>query len=333
MILQGNALEVLKSISDNTIQTCITSPPYYALRRYNTPPQIWDADDNCNHQWEVLITKRPNGTGGAATGQKKIGVNTFQASHHGSTSTSDYCTNCPAMRCELGLEPTVQDYIRHLTQIFTEVRRVLKPDGTMWINIADSYGTVSGSMGTEFQQPKFSVDANKSINFKQSKGGGKHKSLMNIPSRLAISLTDTADLIQRNKIIWHKPNAMPNSAKDRFTVDFEDILFFSKNPRYKFNQQFETITGVTRFMRTVWSINTKPSKVKHFASYPERLVEIPILASTNENDIVLDPFSGTGTTGVVAAKHNRQYIGIELLPEWVEISRGRLNETPTTESI
>ncbi len=180
-----------------------------------------------------------------------------------------------------------------------------------------------------------------------------------IPERFAIEMIDRGWCL-RNQIIWHKPNQMPSSAKDRFTVDFEKVFFFVKQPTdYYFEQQLEPYTEPLdrwagqmvkgnyktkteqfavqersgrnmrpnedgKNMRTVWSINTEPSTEAHFATYPQRLVERMLKAGCPENGIVLDPFFGSGTTGVYARKVNRNYLGIELNPEYVKIAENRL---------
>jgi len=180
-----------------------------------------------------------------------------------------------------------------------------------------------------------------------------------IPERFAIQMIDNGWIL-RNKIIWHKENQMPSSVTDRFTVDFEDIFFFVKQQKYYFEQQLEPYTepmnrwgsvkleanGVSiwdkgtkqttyrnknmrpneegRNMRTVWTINTQPNSEAHFATYPELLVEKIIKAGCPENGLCLDPFMGSGTTGLVAKKLNRNYLGIDLNPEYIKIANNRI---------
>lgn len=168
--------------------------------------------------------------------------------------------------------------------------------------------------------------------------------------------------ILRNEIIWHKPNCMPSSAKDRFTVDFEKLFFFVKNKKYYFKQQIEPYTkpinrwggtmikrpnGADEYgvrqqtrdcrpnkdgknKRSVWSINTEPFSGAHFATYPEKLIEIPIRAGCPEDGVVLDPFFGVGTTGIVAKKQGKNYIGIELNPKYCKIAEDRIKQLPET---
>jgi site-specific DNA-methyltransferase (adenine-specific) len=180
---------------------------------------------------------------------------------------------------------------------------------------------------------------------------------MNIPARFAIAMTDELQFINRNHIIWHKPACMPSSAKDRFTVDFESIFFFTKSEKYWFEQQIEgdrvlvrkgtagghkqandpnrptigivggfskDITTIGRNMRTVWKVNFEPSGESHYASYPTKLIATPILAGCPVGGIVFDPFMGTATTAIVALKLGRKFIGSELNPKYAEIANRRL---------
>ncbi len=335
-VIQGDALTILKKIPDGSIDCIVTSPPYWALRDYGVEGQ-------------------------------------------------------------LGLEPTFQEYIENLLKIFDEVKRVLKKEGTCWVNLGDTYnGNKIGK--TDAKVSDYLKDNTRLVKRKQSwvdicppnfddwsrnneeynngfervsskiesKNGVKKiiiqdKCLLQIPSRFAIEMVNRGWVL-RNEIIWHKPNCMPSSVKDRFTVDFEKMFFFVKNKRYYFKQQFEpyvpnsdmeyrknlrcgrkygvkrpykdnqplsyqrkpTDTSKGRNKRCVWSINTKPFKEAHFAVYPTDLIETPIKAGCPEGGIVLDPFMGSGTTAIVALNLNRKFIGIELNPEYCEIARKRI---------
>lgn len=366
-IYQGNTLDVLKTFPNESVDMCITSPPYWGLRDYGVEGQ-------------------------------------------------------------LGLETTYEEYLSKLFEIFKEVKRVLKKQGSCWVNIGDVYS-------------------------KNNSLGIKKQSLIGIPDRFKIRMIDNGWLC-RNEIIWHKPNAMPSSAKTRFNTDFEKMFFFTKDDLYYFETQYEKakteylklnsktknskylndeqeksvrqgmsktrgskiievrpklptqetfvsflrskttikqlcneikdikkttmehwfrkdekgfsypsiedwnkikyllndfsdefniidhqLTYVEyetddinknidkgRIKRAVWSINTKPFKGHHFAPYPEELVRIPILACCPLNGIVLDIFMGSGTTGVVAKELKRNYIGIELNKEYIEIANKRIHQ-------
>ena len=304
-IIEGNCLTVLKTLPDNSVDCCITSPPYWGLRDYGHEEQ-------------------------------------------------------------LGSEKHFKDFVINLSNVFDEVQRVLKPTGTCFINLGDTYGG-SGSGTTKNADTSKYVENSKQVyvlpngtsKASQFRGTAMNKSLCMIPERFAIEMIDRGWCL-RNQIIWHKPNQMPSSATDRFTVDFEKIFFFVKQPMgYYFEQQLEPYTEPLdrwagqmvrgnyktkteqfavqerngrdmrpnpegKNMRTVWSINTEPSTEAHFATYPQRLVERMLKAGCPENGIVLDPFFGSGTTGVYARKVNRNFVGIELNPEYVKIAENRL---------
>lgn len=317
-IIQGSALEVLRTLPSDSIDCCVTSPPYWGLRDYGTA--TWEGGDpECNHFKNFLSSSK-------STLHDKPEVKKMET---GIPFAGD-CGKCSAVRkdLQLGLEPDFRDYIKNLCDIFDEVKRVLKPEGTCWVNLGDTYGA--------------------------------DKSLVQIPSRFASEMTDRGWIL-RNEIVWHKPNVMPSSVKDRFTVDFEKLFFFTKSKTYHFQQQFEdAVTDINtkarggfgslsgknntpdraksnqpgkswtytdrRNKRAVWTISTKPFKEAHFATFPQELVETPIKAGCPAFGVVLDPFMGSGTTGLVAQNLVRHYLGIELNPEYIEIARRRLNQ-------
>lgn len=255
---------------------------------------------------------------------------------------------------QLGLEPKFETYIHNLCEIYGQIYRVLKPEGTCFVNIGDTYGGSGKGVG--------GTTSKESFNFKKLpkvESNIADKCLCQIPSRFAISMSDNGWIL-RNEIIWHKPNGMPTSARDRFTVDFEKIFFFVKQKKYYFNQQFEPYTAPMnrwggdrltasgdstwdngtgqnsyrdrnmrpnpegRNMRSVWSINTKPLHDAHFATFPTELVHRMIMSRCPENGIVLDPFMGAGTTALVAKRTNRNYIGFELNQDYIDIANNRL---------
>ncbi len=303
VILQGDALTKLKELPDQSVNMCMTSPPYWALRDYGVDGQF-------------------------------------------------------------GLEPTFDLYIKHLCDIFDEVKRCLKDDGTCWVNLGDTYYG-GGKDGKYCKKGVSDIQlGNKGslgvVGSKFKNMDYKDKCLTMIPQRFALEMINRGWIL-RNTIIWYKPNCMPSSVKDRFTVDFEYIFFFSKNKKYYFEQQLEPHNpkyaydwnkqnerkGVNynletkdrktegrkrseffgeggRNKRTVWKICPKPFKEAHFAVYPEELCETPIKAGCPEGGIVLDPFFGAGTTGLVALKQQKKYIGIELNKEYIEIAIKRL---------
>ena len=216
---------------------------------------------------------------------------------------------------QIGLEPTMAGFINSLSAVFSEVRRILKSDGILWLNIGD--GFTSGNRGWRAPDKK---NPNRAMNVRPDNPPGlKDKDLMGIPWRLAFALQDEGWYL-RSDIIWNKPNAMPESVKDRPTRAHEYLFMFTKSDKYTYHaQRVKEIgeNGVLRNRRSVWNINTAASVGTHIASFPVALVEPCILASTEEGDVVFDPFFGCGTVGLVARKHNRRYLGIELNPEYV----------------
>jgi len=425
-ILNGDALQHLKELPDQSIDMCMTSPPYWSLRDYgNETETIWDGDENCEHDFEIEIIKNPMDRGGKGQHDKggmvgKMGDKTQTKVRQG------FCKKYGAWKGQLGLEPTFDLYIKHLCDIFDEVKRVLKKTGTLWVNLGDTYS--SGNRGEQRPDPmnkKGRTDTYIPPN--RLNCGVPDKCLTLIPFRFAIEMVNRGWIL-RNTIIWHKRNCMPSSVKDRFTVDFEYLFFFSKNKKYYFEQQFEPLAEVSlkdrrkdkgrfeyngkrkgvkgiqnamcgisskgRNKRCVWTINPKPFKDAHFAVYPHELCETPIRAgcpkyvcvkcgnpkvleierdgmssaklmkgkdkshfqleqgkkenirapreaferkiikkgykptcSCNaefESGIVLDPFFGSGTTGLVALKQGKRFVGIELNPKYIRIAKKRL---------
>lgn len=306
-IYTGDSLEVLKTLPDESVHCCVTSPPYYALRDYGVEGQI-------------------------------------------------------------GRETTPKEYISRLTEVFAEVRRVLRPDGTLWLNISDTYAG-KGNQGDylDMKNPKGRTGQAVALNHKVE--GCKPKDLIGIPWMLAFALRDEGWYL-RNDIIWMKENPMPESCKDRCSRCYEHIFLLSKSRKYFFDAkaisepiapataerlkrgmkggnkygkpvpgqpQTQTINrprahgeitdsmiNPMRNKRDVWVVNTVPFKGGHYAAYPPKLVEPCLLAGCPEGGIVLDPFFGSGTTGMVAKQLNRHYIGIELNPEYAKLAEARI---------
>ena len=259
-ILQGNCLDKLKELPDQSINTCITSPPYWGLRDYGEDKQ-------------------------------------------------------------LGMEDTPEEFVNNLVEVFRDVKRVLRDDGTVWLNLGDSF---------------------------------LNKQLGCIPFKVAIALQQD-NWILRQDIIWHKPNPMVESVRDRCTNAHEYIFLLSKSPKYYFDNEaikedakfpdgpntpksIKAVDGVysknlqkiganpKRNKRSVWTVTTKPFKGAHFATFPMDLIEPCVLAGCPEGGTVLDPFGGSGTTGIVASNHNRKAVLIELNAEYVEIAKQRIQD-------
>jgi site-specific DNA-methyltransferase (cytosine-N4-specific) len=216
---------------------------------------------------------------------------------------------------QIGLEPTLAGFVQALTAVFSEVKRVLKADGILWLNIGDGY--TSGNRGWRAPDKK---NPNRAMNVRPDNPPGlKDKDLLGIPWRLALALQDSGWFL-RSDVVWHKPNVMPESVKDRPTRAHEYLFMLTKAEQYNYNHEAvkeRAEDGTKRNRRTVWNINTLNSGGSHIAAFPEALVEPCILASTQETDFVLDPFFGSGTVGLVAKRLGRRYVGIELNPTYV----------------
>jgi len=223
---------------------------------------------------------------------------------------------------QIGAEPNLNDYINSLVQVFSEVRRVLRQDGTFWLNIGNTY--TSG--GRKWRQ-KDVKNKGRAMSYRPPTPEGlKKKDLIGVAWILAMACQREGWYL-RNDIIWYKPNCQPESVKDRVTVSHEYLFLFTKAERYYFNQEAikeESRNGNgPKNKRTVWSINTEPYAGAHFAAFPRSLVRPCVLAGTEENDLILDPFYGSGTVGVVAKELDRRCIGIEIKPDYVEIAKRR----------
>lgn len=305
----GDCRTILQSLPDQSVHTCVTSPPYFGLRDYGMDDQI-------------------------------------------------------------GLEQTPEEFVAQLVDVFREVKRVLRDDGTLWLNLGDSYASYRDGKATPDTTrgdsegtlvPKGSAKNRMASTFAGS--SIKHKDLIGIPWRVALALQADGWYL-RQDIIWHKPNPMPESVTDRCTKAHEYIFLLSKSAKYYFDHEaikeisvdpeshkgmkkrsadkrdgdpyFATKVGNhaegkiydKRNKRSVWTITTKPFKGAHFATFPPDLIEPCILAGCPEGGTVLDPFGGAGTTGLVASRHGRNAILCELNPEYAEIARIRIeNET------
>ena len=296
-IVHGDCLALLCQMPDACVHTCVTSPPYFGLRDYGVDGQI-------------------------------------------------------------GLEETPDAYVNKLVNVFREVRRVLRDDGTLWLNLGDSYSGSGKSVWNASDERKIAVKETyrPSSNPVKTRTGLKPKDLIGIPWRVAFALQADGWYL-RQDIIWHKPNPMPESVTDRCTKAHEYIFLLSKGPRYYFDNEAikepavkgaagssfskgktfahqlgrasekERIEDGTRNRRSVWTVTTKPFKGAHFATFPPDLIEPCVLAGAPVGGIVLDPFGGAGTKGLVALKHRRKAILLELNPEYVKIATDRIDST------
>ena len=226
-------------------------------------------------------------------------------------------------RGQIGAEDTIEEYISNLVSCFRDVRRVLRADGTFWLNIANTY--TSGGRGWRDKDIK---NQGRAMSYRPDTPEGlKPKDLIGVAWMLAMSLQRDGWYL-RSDIIWHKPNCQPESVKDRVTVSHEYLFMFSKSENYYFDQEAikePTADGKGRKnKRTVWQINTEPCKEAHFAVFPRALVRPCILAGSPKGGLVLDPFLGSGTVGIVAIETGRQCVGIEVKADYINIAKQRL---------
>ncbi|MDA8069169.1 MAG: site-specific DNA-methyltransferase [Actinomycetota bacterium] len=259
VLIMGDAHAVLDAMPAKSVQTVITSPPYWSLRDYGIDGQI-------------------------------------------------------------GLEASVYDFIDALADLFDSVQRVLKDDGTLWLNIGDSY--TSG--GRTWRAPDKKNVARAMDQRPATPEGLKPKDLIGVPWRLAFALQERGWFL-RSDIIWNKPNCQPESVRDRPTRSHEYVFLLSRSERYLYN--VDAVRGPNdRRVRTVWDVKTQPvpEASGHFATFPTALVDPCVLMGSNVGDVVLDPFMGSGTTALSAGLLGRRFAGIELNPDYLEMTRQRL---------
>jgi site-specific DNA-methyltransferase (cytosine-N4-specific) len=221
---------------------------------------------------------------------------------------------------QIGLEPSLPQFINSLRNVFREAHRVLRNDGVFWLNIGDGY--TSGNRGWRAPDKKNRARA-MSVR-PDTPDGLKPKDLIGTPWRLAFALQEDGWYL-RADIVWNKPNAMPESVKDRPTRAHEYLFMLSKSDKY-FYDRTSVIEPNGRNLRSVWNINTQGFPGAHFATFPSKLIEPCIRSSSRAGDYILDPFFGAGTVGMVAQELNRQYIGIELNPAYVALAADRLSD-------
>jgi DNA modification methylase len=329
-ILIGDCLVGMKSlIADNVkVQTCVTSPPYFGLRDYGTAK--WEGGDPaCDHQ-----PSSTQGTNGQRADRSFTAVAPYRAK----------CGKCGALRIDnqIGLEETPQKYVARMVEVFRLVRELLADDGTLWLNLGDSYAN-DGKWGGH----------NKRYT------GLKPKDLIGIPWRVAFALQEDGWYL-RSDIIWAKPNPMPESVADRPTKSHEYIFLLSKSADYFYDAEAikEEVTGQahargngvnpkcvepgngikqnssfsaavrelisSRNKRSVWTVGSAPYAGAHFATFPPDLILPCVLAGSRPGDVVFDPFMGSGTTALVAKRNGRLYLGCELNPEYRALWEERL---------
>jgi len=322
----GDCREIMRKWASQGVkaQTCITSPPYYGLRDYGTAK--WEGGDpNCEHS--ISMPTKWN--------DPKRGTNVLrpEVGHRGGSSSN--CHLCGAKRIDeqLGLEDTPEEYIKNMVEVFRCVWDVLEDDGTLWVNIGDSYCNSNGfaRASPEYQREgRNNMPANDRKLDKLHATGLKTKDLIGIPWMLAFALRADGWYL-RQDIVWSKPNPMPESVQDRCTKAHEYIFLLSKSHKYHFDhvaiKEPMKESDEMANKRSVWTVNTKPYSGAHFAVFPTELIEPCILAGAPLGGIVLDPFMGSGTTAQVAQDLGRQYLGCELNPEYGKLQKKRTAQT------
>ena len=228
---------------------------------------------------------------------------------------------------QIGSEEKLSTYFRRLARVFSILRTVVKPHGVLWVNVGDTY--TSGNRGWRATDKR---NAARGRNWRPDNPPGmKNKELVGLPWELA-RVARRQGWYVRSEVIWHKTNGQPESAKDRPTRSHEQLFLLSNAEQYFYDGQAiaepAIDSNLTKNRRSVWSLPTEPFNGNHYAVFPTELVRLCILASTKEGDVVLDPFFGTGTVGLVCQQLGRRFLGIELNPEFAEIARMRLDLTP-----
>lgn len=436
-ILQGDAIERLREIPDESVQVCVTSPPYFGLRDYGVPPRVWDGDPACDHEWGALERGKRQDIRplDETTSAARLGTDERQA--QAALNGGRFCGLCDAWLGCLGLEPTLDLYVAHLVRVFVEVRRVLRGDGTLWLNLGDSYASKPRGSDAGWDKSRLNnpgrlqkAQAASLRRGRRTRGGAKEKDLLMVPATVALALRDDGWWLRKD-IIWHKRSPMPENVHDRPASAHEHLFLLAKSPRYFYDAEAvreddaghasgngfrrdERISlggpgqderwepGGGRHLRDVWTLSSQPFPEAHFATFPPKLVEPCILAGSSPEacgecgapwrrvvergesswparkvagatrggvafdgnvgagtqravhgkgvshdlsaapprtvgweptcdhslrggaSLVLDPFAGAGTTGVVALQHGRSFVGIELNPEYVELARRRM---------
>jgi DNA modification methylase len=341
------------------VQMCVTSPPYYGLRDYGTA--TWEGGNiNCGHKNAEI---NPLKVGGF-TGERLRKQNGSENKKY--LKLKEQCPDCGAFKKDnqIGNEQTPQQFIDNLVEVFACVWDILADDGTLWVNLGDSYYNYRPGKGQALVKQSV-ANTNQDLPQVCARRGNKlegykEKDLMGMPWRLAFALQDFGWYL-RQDIIWHKPNPMPESVTDRCTKAHEYIFLLSKNQKYYYDYEAikepvsESTTsrlmqnielqqgsnrvpnktngnmkavgnGENRNKRSVWTVNTSTFKGAHFATYPQELIEPCILAGSKVGDIVLDPFFGSGTTGQVSQNLGRKWIGCELNKEYETLQNQRLQQ-------
>jgi site-specific DNA-methyltransferase (cytosine-N4-specific) len=353
---QGASREVLDGMPDKSVDCVVTSPPYYALRDYGEDVEsIWGGEDSCEHEWDT-VTKESQGGHNTEDNPPDVRANedTQNTRLRGSGGIeSNYCNKCGAWKGQLGLEPNPQQFVDNITEISSYIYDILKDTGSFYLNLGDTFAGSGSGQKSHKESTNSPIDTS-GIDIEQ-------KCKMLIPHRVAISLIEDG-WICRNDIVWKKTNPMPESVLDRRSTTFEYIFHFVKEKEYYYDldsiRKPHKEISKKRSKRGPTNINperdgqhnlnvenivhengknpgdliettTASYSNAHFATYPVDLIEPLIKSSCPEEGVVLDPFIGSGTTAIAAEKHNRDWIGIDLNKDYVDMSYDRIDEETT----
>ena len=229
-LIIGDVMKVLATVESDSVDLVMTSPPYFGLRDYGEGTKsVWDGDKNCEHIWIKEKTNRPKSSGGKTTIGSKINDAQHIVNYKDRAPYSDFCSKCNAWYGKLGLEPTLGLFIEHLIEVFSEIKRVLKPTGSFYLNLGDCYAGHKG-----FDNLAYGGKPHNDIKNHTTNPDLPAKCLTLLPSRVAIALIDDGWIL-RNDIIWTKPNHMPSSVKDRLTNSYEHIFHLVKQRKYHYD--------------------------------------------------------------------------------------------------
>lgn len=412
-LYRGDNRLILPMLPAKSVHSVITSPPYWGLRDYGIAASVWGGEAGCRHEWgdTIIVQTSAAATGKTRWNHQQNGRGEVQPIGERAEWSRDevpkgkFCQKCGAWAGALGLEPTPGLFVQHVVMVFAEVHRVLRDDGTLWLNLGDSYfsggrGGDTGKSGLEWSTESQEQSKLAAKSFRRDRAavqavkhivavGSKPKDLVGIPWMCAFALR-AAGWYLRQDIIWNKPNPMPESVTDRCTKAHEYLFLLTKSERYYFNadaigeactesslerlsqdvdnqlgsdrvpgktngpmkavgghrkvnggasfgkqkhntegtgaqsRQFDRPVYETRNKRSVWTVPTKSFKGAHFATFPTKLIEPCVKAGVPVGGVVLDPFFGAGTTGLVAQQQHVQCIGIEFNEAYCEIAAKRL---------
>jgi DNA modification methylase len=362
-ILTGDCREQLRTLADGSVNCIVTSPPYYGLRDYGTAK--WEGGDPaCDHTGADRYYTESTAAVSSSDAFSAAGEANAERLRKGRWREGGECTKCGAIHSDgqIGLEKSPEAFVAELVTVFREARRVLMDDGTLWLNIGDSYSThAAGKVANPMAKSTLAGVRTQEVANASSRAQGVYrkdvslpeKNLIGIPWRVAFALQNDGWYL-RQDIIWHKPNPMPESVTDRCTKAHEYVFLLSKGPRYFYDaeaiaepvikgaagssfstgktavHQLGRASGAereesdTRNKRSVWSITTQPYSEAHFATMPLELAKTCIRAGSAVGGTVLDPFGGAGTTALAADQMARNAILIELNPEYAALAHNRI---------